>query len=404
MIGTVGTGKTTELYAIAEAILPSQFVVLVDLWRHFDESVGNLAALQHVEPWEVLLLVGLAVFRAAEVQLGHAWRQDQRSALDSAVKAFFPGTAKGGPSVDLGKLTASLVAWVGGAATDVVTGGAGTAVGVGLKLLSGAAAGAKWDLPLGRRSRDTMIPDEDPRLERLLGAVNDLLRTIQTDYRGIALFVDGLDRITEAGTIRDVFVESRVLAKIDCNMVLTGPIALRQDGIAHMVVGLDPKVLANVPVLKREDPKQHGSGVAFMRDLFNRRVDGLEAPAGLASPSAAIPEALLDTLAYYSGGRARDFIRLIRDVADRAVEADIPSITAPLVDECIDERRRVIELGITRADVDLLQAVEQDEKHLLPSDPRVADLLNRWLLLPYPNESEWYFPHPLLTINFVSLA
>jgi len=277
-------------------------------------------------------------------------------------------------------------------------------VGVGLKLLSGAAAGAKWDLPLGRRSRDTMIPDEDPRLERLLGAVNDLLRTIQTDYRGIALFVDGLDRITEAGTIRDVFVESRVLAKIDCNMVLTGPIALRQDGIAHMVVGLDPKVLANVPVLKREDPKQHGSGVAFMRDLFNRRVDGLEAPAGLASPSAAIPEALLDTLAYYSGGRARDFIRLIRDVADRAVEADIPSITAPLVDECIDERRRVIELGITRADVDLLQAVEQDEKHLLPSDPRVADLLNRWLLLPYPNESEWYFPHPLLTINFVSLA
>lgn len=161
MIGTVGTGKTTELFAIAEAILPSQFVVLVDLWRHFDESVGNLAALQHVEPWEVL---------------------------------------------------------------------------------------------------------------------------------------------------------------------------------------------ANVPVLKREDPKQHGSGVAFMRDLFNRRVDGLAAPAELSSPSAAIPEALLDKLAYYSGGRARDFIRLVRSVADRAFDADIPSITESVVDECIDERRRVTELGITRAD------------------------------------------------------
>lgn len=399
MIGTVGTGKTTELFAIAEDVASTHFVVLLDIWRHYDELVGNNAALQHIEPWEILLLVGLAVYKAAQVRFGHVWRQSDHGALASAIKDFFPTSGKDGPGIDLASLANSLVAWASGVVGDATTAGLGT----GLKLLSKVTESTKWELPLLHRSGRKAIPEEDPRVDRLLKAVNGLLHVVERDYRKVALFLDGLDRITEQQTTRDIFTESRLLTRIDCNMVLTGPIALRQDGIAHMVYGVEPKVLANVPVLRREDPTQHGAGVLFMRELFRRRIADLPPPPGLTDTTATIPPDLLARLAYYSGGRARDFIRLIRNVADRAFEADLAVVSGTIVDECIDERRRVIELGITRADVDILQLVGSDEKHLLPNDPRIADLLNRWLLLPYPNESEWYFPHPLLTLKLVNL-
>jgi hypothetical protein len=33
---------------------------------------------------------------------------------------------------------------------------------------------------------------------------------------------------------------------------------------------------------------------------------------------------------------------------------------------------------------------------VLPDDDVVAEMLDLCLILPYPNESEWFFPHPLL--------
>lgn len=404
LLGTVGTGKTTELFAIADELQSSRFVILLDLWRHFDESVGDVAALQHVEPWEVLMLVALAVYRGAEKQFAHAWRNEQRQSLENAIKAFFPppNTDSKGPRVDLVALTTSLAAWVGVAA-DVSTGGA---VSAGLSLLSAASKGAKWELPLGRRARPGADNDQDPRVETLLRVANDLLNTVENEYRPAALFIDGLDRIAEHATIRGLFIESRLLARIGCNMVLTGPIALRQGGTAHMVNGLNPKVLANAPVLDRAapgDPQQHGTGVDFMRDLFELRIRDLPPPPQVQDPVMTIPPPLIARLAHFSGGRARDFVRLIRDVADRSYDADLAVVDADLVDKCIDDYRRVMELGITRADVDLLAEVARDPDHLLPGNPRTSDLLGRFLLLPYPNESEWYFPHPLLTLKLVRL-
>jgi hypothetical protein len=42
-----------------------------------------------------------------------------------------------------------------------------------------------------------------------------------------------------------------------------------------------------------------------------------------------------------------------------------------------------------------------DPAHLLPDEESVEDLLDSFYLLPYPNESEWYYPHPLLTMHLV---
>jgi len=48
--GTTGTGKSTELLRIAEARSGDDFVVLLDLQRHFSEVVGDEQALRNIGP------------------------------------------------------------------------------------------------------------------------------------------------------------------------------------------------------------------------------------------------------------------------------------------------------------------------------------------------------------------
>ncbi|MFT3776198.1 MAG: hypothetical protein QM820_63450 [Minicystis sp.] len=64
--GTTGTGKSTELLRIAEARSSEDFVVVLDLQKHFSEVVGDEQALRNISSWEVIFLAGLAVVRAAK--------------------------------------------------------------------------------------------------------------------------------------------------------------------------------------------------------------------------------------------------------------------------------------------------------------------------------------------------
>lgn len=55
VLGGLGSGKSTELYGIAEDRSREGLVVFVELVRHFEKRVGDAAALDRVQPWEVLL-------------------------------------------------------------------------------------------------------------------------------------------------------------------------------------------------------------------------------------------------------------------------------------------------------------------------------------------------------------
>ena len=116
------------------------------------------------------------------------------------------------------------------------------------------------------------------------------------------------------------------------------------------------------------------------------------------------PETLLRTLAWCSGGRMRDFVRLIRMVAEYAWDAELHAADDAVLNRVIDDRRRVVEEGLNQRHLELLRMVIDDPRHLLPADERTIELLNNQWLLPYPNESVWWFPHPLLTRKLLPLS
>ena len=382
--GTIGTGKTTELLRVAEARGSKEFVIVLDLERHFERVVGDAEALHHVSAWEVVFLVGLAILRSAEEKLGFTFPAEHRLSLETAWRAAakLSKVSETTPEVDVGKLAKSLSLLVSAAA-----GPAGTA-------LVALAEGAKWSLPIGLSK--TRLPDQDSQAQTLLRCVNVIIGLVQQRGSKVLVILDGLDRIKTFDRAKELFLDSTMIGQLDCRVVLCGPFVLRTDGAIGAVRGFsDVPPLVNVPVMAEDDPSRFGPGLPFFHELFAKRVQDLHAPD-------LIDPALLDRLAYFSGGRARDFVTMIRKLAGEAYTANAHVATAEMVERVIDDQRRVAETGLHRGHIRVLEAVAADPDHRLPDDPLVPSLLMNWkLLLPYSDGSEWYYPHPLLTIRFL---
>jgi len=392
LLGTVGTGKSTELVRIAEERAQGDFVVLLDLVRHFGEVVCDMGALQRISPWEVVFLSGLAVMRATEIQFGERWDPELIRRLEAHWRAVAdltqPDTAPR-PEINLSTLAKTMVFMV----SDAVQPGLGTAAARGLTLIEKASGAVKWNVPLALPGANR-VHDQNTEVRKLLDTVNEVFQ-VAGEYRRLLLVIDGLDRIQEFSHARDLLIDSELIQQLDAAMVVCGPFVLRHHMSTAAIRRFRVETLVNEPVLDKKTPAHYGPGVSFFCDLFHHRSSTL-------SEETVIVESLLKRLAYYSGGRARDFVRLVRECASTALIEDRSEMDQFVVALALDSQRRILEMGLDRGHIELLQEVMADPERRLPDDPRVMDLLSIWRLLPYPNESEWYYPHPMLTISLLS--
>ncbi|HVG58786.1 MAG TPA: hypothetical protein VNA24_09545 [Hyalangium sp.] len=392
LTGTVGTGKTTELLNIAEEREERELVVFLDLARHFAEVVKDPHALDRIHAWEVCFLAGLGLVARFKQRLQLDLDAEMVKQLGKAWQGLAEATGAPTPQLDMGAFAKEALEL---GATLATTGLEATGLGLGLKAAKTMAAAVKaWTLPLGRSEK--ALPDQDRQVQELLGAVNLLVGEVQSNHRKVLFVIDGLDRIRDVDRAKALFVESQLLSQLDCPVVVCGPFALRHDLATAGVRGFKATALVNEPVLDHARPDRPGIGVEFFRELYAQRVKELGGQA-----QGLISQELLGELAYRSGGRARDFIRFIRSVAEVGWDRDALAATPDAVKQVLDEWRLRQETGLHKGHLELLEEVARDPEHRLPANELAYQLLHYQHLLPYPNESEWYYPHPLLTMHLV---
>jgi hypothetical protein len=395
LTGTVGTGKTTELLRMAEARKDRELVVFLDLARQFSEAVRDPAALDRISSWEVCFLAGVALIATAQQRLGYTFPEEDIEALKTAWNALAKETGTPQAQLDIGALAKATLGVMATTVPALVEGATGTGLATGFAI-TGAMTSAvtKWMAPLGL-SKQT-LPDQDSHVQTLLARVNVLVAQIQGEFRRVLFVIDGLDRIRDIQRAKELFVDSQLIAQLACPVVVCAPFALRHHPSTAAVRGFDPLALVNEPVLRHEDPSRHGDGVQFFCDLFERRTRDVDGASLITRP-------LLEQLAYRSGGRARDFVRFIRELAKEAWLLDTPAATEELIRKILDHQRRLRETGLNKGHIELLEEIASDPAHQLPANPLAQDLLSYQALLPYPNESEWFYPHPLLMMHLVRL-
>jgi hypothetical protein len=157
---------------------------------------------------------------------------------------------------------------------------------------SAEALRASWNLPIGASSRS--IVDDDERVTALFDVVSGLIAEIQARVRPVLLVIDGLDRVQGIERARQLFVESDVLARLPCRIVICGPYSLHRHAAALAVSRFQLRSLVNEPVLDPSEPARSGAGVRLFTELFLQRTMDL---GGLS----LITQQQLDRLAYYSG-------------------------------------------------------------------------------------------------------
>ena len=391
LTGTVGTGKTTELCRIQDARAGRELVVFLDLVRYFSEVVRDNAALQKISSWEVCFLAAVALIRAAKEQANLDIPSKEVAELEKAWRAISGATGTPEAQFDVGTLVKSMTGLGTTAVSTILDGVTATAVTGTIAVTGGILSALKLVLPLGRSQKS--LADGAPEMQTLLDRVNAIINHVQRQRR-VLLIIDGLDRIRNIEPAVALFVDSQIISQLDCALVVSGPFALRHHTAFSAVRGFKPFVLVNEPVLDKNEPDKPGPGVSFFCDVFARRSVDLNA-AGL------IERDLLEKLAYRSGGRARDFVRLVRELAIVAWQADAKQVTQQMVDEVLDSLRRLRETGLNKGHIELLEKIALDPLHQLPKDGLAQELLLCEALLPYPNESEWYYPHPLLMMHLV---
>jgi hypothetical protein len=393
LAGTVGTGKSTELLRIRDARASKDLAIVLDLYRHFN-AIRDAEALQRIEAWEVVFHAGVAVLAAARGELAYPVPQEHIHALERAWEAMAEAT--GTPratELDLGKLASEMMA--AGAVLLPLAGltpVSAVVAAAGVGTARAVAAAVRRIVPVGVSKQ--RLEDQDDRTQSLLGAVNVIIGYVQQHLRRVLLIIDGLDRIREEDRALDLFLHSELLGQLACRTVVCAPFALRSAPSAAAVRRFDRVVLANEPLIDKLHPTEPGPGVDFFCDVLRRRtVDFGDPPP--------IPEPLVRKLAYFSGGRARDFVKLVRSVAELSWDADAAQATPEVIDAVIDQARRDRELGLDTGHLSVLRKVVDDPARRLPEGPIARKLLDWGHLLPYPNESEWYYPHPLLTLHLL---
>jgi hypothetical protein len=392
LTGTVGTGKTTELLSIAEEREERELVVFLDLARHFAEVVKDPHALDRIHAWEVCFLAGLGLVARFKQRLKLELDPEMVKQLGQAWQGLAEATGAPTPQLDMGAFAKDALDL---GATLATTGLEAAGLGLGLKAAKAVAGAVKtWTLPLGRSEK--ALPDQDRQVQELLGAVNLLVGEVQSKHRKVLFVIDGLDRIRDVERAKALFVESQLLSQLACPVVVCGPFALRHHLATAGVRGFKTTALVNEPVLDHARPELPGAGVEFFREMYAQRVKDLGGP-----PQGLISRELLGELAYRSGGRARDFVRFIRSVAEVSWDRDAPAATPEAVRQVLNEWRLRQETGLNKGHIQLLEEVARDPEHRLPANDVAYELLNYQHLLPYPNESEWYYPHPLLTMHLV---
>ena len=165
----------------------------------------------------------------------------------------------------------------------------------------------------------------------------------------------------------------------------------------------DALKLRNVAVLDRDDPRTHGPGVAALRTLAREALATAAREScsrGLAVVhEEAFPSAVIDRLAYYSGGVRWDFFSMMMDAAGEAWHAEGMEIGDEIVDAVLLDARRRKEMRINRGEIELLERVMEDPVHALVAGPMAEKLVAQGRLLVYgDDDAPWCYPHPVLTL------
>jgi hypothetical protein len=246
----------------------------------------------------------------------------------------------------------------------------------------------------------------EPRTNSWIDAANDVisdavLNLSKKNYVGLAIIVDGLDKMTlrphpkvGCSTAEYLFAERHAqLTAFNCHLIYTMPIALayscRERDIANLYGCAAPPVVPMTMIFDATGRKNK-AGFDKFRELIRRRLK----KAGAKDNDVFENNSTRDKIIEYSGGQPRELITLIRD---SIIEAELP-ITLSAIEKVARKARHAYARQLRQEHWAIIEQVRRDHalRRTEENDLLYMELLDNRAILQYENGGEWYGLNPLL--------
>lgn len=238
----------------------------------------------------------------------------------------------------------------------------------------------------------------EPRTNSWIEAANDVLAKAtlelsKKNYIGLAILIDGLDKISKSPLAENLFVERHAqMTGFKCHLVYAIPIALayscRERNIANLYGYTAPPVVPMTMIFDAAN-KKNKSGFEKFADIISKRLQKSGLKEDLFDNNQT-----RDKVIEYSGGQPRVLVTLIRD---SIVEGAIP-ITLSTVEKVARKIRHAYGRQLREEHWGIIKQVKKAHKlkRTEQNDALCMELLDNRAILQYENGGEWYGVNPLL--------
>lgn len=378
LTGLRGSGKSSLLLRFLEHFRDEYFVVYFDVEFHLDTATAHEV--------DLLYLLGACIFQTGVDEGLKPDKTHLEKLADSVYALTETKTRPQSESLDVVALASKLICLGSGAF------GGSLAEKAAEKLTQGMRDSFK--LSSGVEHKVVAEHKSEPQIQKIVNNVNLILGDAKLKNEGerdILVVVDGLDKLSQPGQARKMFLESRALLGPRCRLVYTVPISIYKDiSFGEAEQECSSYLLPNVKLYEKGDrTKKYRRGYEMLREVVRLRLRSADLEIQDVLTSSA-----LDLLIVKSGGVLRWLVELVKDASNLAYQRELDKINLEIAREAVTHHRRKLS---GRLDTQLLKDLDEvRQSHRLPGGPRAGELLQSRFIAPYYNGEAWYDVHPII--------
>ena len=242
---------------------------------------------------------------------------------------------------------------------------------------------------LGRMKSETATRTEirkvmEPRVSELISIINDTIAEIEKNDKQVLVIIDNLEKIDYHKALELFYCHATQLTQPLCKIIYTFPISLKSsEKFMQIKINFSDVIIhPNVKIHER-DGTEYKKGIGFMEEIVSKR-----APTDLFED---------DTLKYIidmSGGVVREYIRIIRDSAIKALARGKTSINKDIAMEVVNGLKNIYKAQLSDADYEVLEDVCKTKD--IKRDEKLVGLLHNLSVLEYKNADSWCDLNPIV--------
>lgn len=244
---------------------------------------------------------------------------------------------------------------------------------------------------MGRMKSETTTKVEtrkeiEPRVSELVSIINDTISEIEKTGEQVLIIIDNLEKIYSKKALHLFYHHGTQLTQPHCKIIYTFPISLKSsnDFMQIKINFSDVFIHPNIKIHERDGPEHpYTKGREFMKEIVSKRVS-----LDMFEPDA------LEYIIDMSGGVVREFIRIIRDSAVRAITRKKDLIDKDIAVEVVNGLKNIYQAQLSDEDYKVLKEVHQTKD--IKRDEQLVGLLHNLSVLEYRNGQSWCDLNPIV--------